>query len=218
MTPIRVFVVDDHELIRRGVSQAFEQEDDFEVVGSAGSVRETLETIGLKGPDVALLDLRLPDGDGIELCREIRSRHPSIKCLLFTSFADDEAVLQAVMAGASGFVLKDIDVARLIDDIRGIASGRSLLEPETIQIVLERASLGSVHDQRAQALTDQERKVLLLVGEGLTNREIAGELFIAEQTVKNYVSSMLKKLRMQRRTQAAIFASELDKQRPKKQP
>lgn len=215
MTPIRVFVVDDHELIRRGVSQAFEEEEDLVVVGTAGSVREALDTIGLKGPDVALLDLRLPDGDGIELCREIRSRHPLTKCLLFTSFADDEAVLQAVMAGASGFLLKDTDVTALVDGIRAIAAGASLLEPETIQRVLDRATSGSVHDQRARDLTEQERNILRLIGEGHTNKEIGAELFIAEQTVKNYVSSLLKKLGMQRRTQAAVFASELEGKRPR---
>lgn len=213
---IRVFVVDDHELIRMGVGQAIDREEDMDLVGMSATARETLDVIGLKGPDVALLDLRLPDGDGVELCREIRSRHPEIRCLLFTSFADDEAVLEAVVAGASGFVLKEIEVETLMEAIRAIGHGRSLLDPDTIHRVLERASDGSELEKRAQGLTEQERNVLRLIGRGLTNREIAGELFIAEQTVKNYVSSLLKKLDLQRRTQAAIFATELERQRPSK--
>jgi len=212
MKPIRVFVVDDHELIRMGIGEAIDREDDLMFVGAAASVGEALNVVGLKGPDVAVLDFRLPDGDGIELCREIRSRYPSVKCLLFTSFADDEAVLQAVMAGASGFMLKDAKVDLLIRSIRDIGKGMSLIAPETVQKVIERVAKGSIQDQRARSLTEQERKILRLIGGGKTNREIATELFLAEQTVKNHVSNLLKKLDMQRRTQAAVFASELDRQ------
>lgn len=210
--PIRVFMVDDHELILRGLREAIAEEPDIEVAGEASSVAEALDRVGQRSCDVAVLDFRLPDGDGIELCREIRSRYPHISCLLFTSFIDDQAVLEAVVAGAAGLVLKDSRIDDLLQAIRSTAAGKSLLDQSTVAQVLDRVRGGS-SDARLAKLTEQETKVFALIGEGLTNREIAERLFIAEQTVKNYVSSLLKKLGFSRRTQAALLASEVERDR-----
>jgi two-component system response regulator DevR len=201
----RVFLLDDHEVVRRGVRELIEVEDDLEVVGEASTAAEALTRIPLTHPDVAILDVRLPDGDGIEVCREVRSEAPDVACLMLTSFADDEALLGAVIAGASGYVLKQIRGSDLVGSIRRIASGESLLDPHLV--ALAKARLGrEQEDERLGRLSPQERRILDLIAEGKTNREIAGALYLAEKTVKNYVSNVLVKLGMKRRTEAAVFA------------
>lgn len=209
---INVFVVDDHELVRRGLVDLISAEEDLEVVGQAGSVKDALSTLELNMktlPQVAVLDVRLPDGNGIELCREIRSLYPDTRVLMLTSFSDDEALLGAVLGGASGFVIKDIKNLDLLDAIRKVARGDNLLDTSlatTVRGRLREASnpAGGIHE-----LTDQERKVLEHIGQGLTNRQIANSMFLAEKTVKNYVSSLLAKLGLERRTQAAALAVRL---------
>ena len=208
--PIRVFLLDDHEVVRRGLRELLDPEPDLEVVGESGSAAEALRRIPALRPDVAVLDARLPDGSGIDVCRDIRSKHPEIQALILTSFDDDDALFAAIMAGAAGYVLKDIHGDDLVDAIRRVNSGQSLLDPAVTGQVLERLRHGKPEDKRLAALSDQERRVLSLIGEGLTNRQIAEQMFLAEKTVKNYVSSLLSKLGMERRTQAAIFATRLE--------
>jgi DNA-binding NarL/FixJ family response regulator len=210
---VRVFLLDDHEVVRRGVRSLIEVEGDLVVVGEAGTAAEALARIPPTKPDVAIIDVRLPDGNGVEVCREIRSRHPEIQCLVLTSFADDEALFDAIMAGAAGYLLKQIKENDLVDAIRRVASGQSLLDPQITTRVLERLRRPPVEDERLAALTDQERKILDLIAEGLTNRQIGERIFLAEKTVKNYVSNMLAKLGMERRTEAAVFAARLKDQR-----
>jgi two-component system, NarL family, response regulator DevR len=207
---IRVFLLDDHEIVRRGVRELLELEDDIEVVGEADTAERALARIPATRPDVAILDVRLPDGDGIEVCREIRSTHDGVACLILTSFSDDEALVQAVVAGAAGYLLKQIRGTDIVDAVRRVARGESLLDPATARRVRERLRRTPVEDERLARLTAQERRVLLLIADGLTNRQIAGELHLAEKTVKNYVSALLAKLGMQRRTQAAVFVARLD--------
>jgi DNA-binding NarL/FixJ family response regulator len=208
-----VFLVDDHELVRRGISDLLGLEDDMEVVGEAGSVAKALTRIPASRPDVAVLDVRLPDGSGVEVCRELRSALPELHCLMLTSYADDEALFDAIMAGSSGYVLKDIRGNDLVKAIRQVAAGQSLLDPVATQRVLERLRRGTEQDQRLDGLSDQERRILELIGEGLTNRQIGESMHLAEKTVKNYVSSLLAKLGMERRTQAAAFAAKLSVER-----
>ena len=196
--------LDDHEIVRRGLRELLEQESDLEVVGEGGTAEEALGRIPATHPDVAVLDVRLPDGDGVEVCREIRSRHPEINCLMLTSFSDDEALLSAIMAGASGYLLKQVKGTDLVDAIRRVAAGESLLDPSMTARVLEHLRAPAEKDELA-GLTDQERRVLDLVAEGLTNRQIGERMFLAEKTVKNYVSSILAKLGLERRTQAAVL-------------
>lgn len=210
MDQIRVFLLDDHELVRRGLADLLGVESDLEVVGEANSVAEAMVRIPATQPDVAVLDVRLPDGSGVEVCRDIRSQMPDVKCLMLTSFSDDEALFDAIMAGASGYVLKEIRGHDLVDAIRQVAAGKSLLDPSLTQKVLERLRRGSEEDERLAALSDQERRILELIGEGLTNRQIGEQMHLAEKTVKNYVSSLLAKLGMERRTQAAAFVARLD--------
>lgn len=207
--PIRVFLLDDHEVVRRGLAELLTAEGDVTVVGEAGTAADALARIPPTRPDVAVLDVRLPDGDGVEVCREIRSRHPEVQCLILTSFADDEALFQAIMAGAAGFVLKQVRGADLLDAVRRIAAGQSLLDPAVTARVLERVRRGPEEDERLAQLTPQERNILELIAEGLTNRQIAERVHLAEKTVKNYVSNLLAKLGMERRTQAAVFAARL---------
>jgi DNA-binding NarL/FixJ family response regulator len=202
-----VFFLDDHEVVRRGLVDLVSMEPDMEVVGEASTAAEALQRIPAVTPDVAVLDVRLPDGTGVEVCREIRSQLPGVQCLMLTSYADDEALFDAIMAGASGYVLKDIKGNDLVDAIRTVASGRSLLDPATTQRVMERLRAPRETDDRLAALTDQERRILDLIGDGLTNRQIGEHMFLAEKTVKNYVSSLLAKLGMERRTQAAAFVA-----------
>ncbi|MEV7795817.1 response regulator transcription factor [Streptomyces sp. NPDC087512] len=207
---IRVFLLDDHEVVRRGVHELLAQEADMEVVGEAGTAADALARVPATRPDVAVLDVRLPDGSGVEVCREIRSRDESVRCLMLTSFADDEALFDAIMAGASGYVLKDIRGAELLAAVRDVAGGRSLLDPAATARVLERLRAGGARgDERLAGLTVQERRILELIGEGLTNRAIGERLHLAEKTIKNYVSSLLAKLGMQRRSQAAAFVARM---------
>ena len=210
VTHIRVFLLDDHELVRRGLTDLLGVESDIEVVGEASSVAEAMARIPATRPDVAVLDVRLPDGSGVEVCRDIRSQMPDVKCLMLTSFSDDEALFDAIMAGASGYVLKEIRGNDLVDAIHQVAAGKSLLDPSLTQKVLERLRRGNAEDERLAALSDQERRILELIGEGMTNRQIGEEMHLAEKTVKNYVSSLLAKLGMERRTQAAAFVARIE--------
>ncbi|WP_307781170.1 response regulator transcription factor [Rhabdothermincola sediminis] len=207
--PIRVFLLDDHEVVRRGLRELLEGAGDMEVIGEASTAEEALRRIPATNPDVAVLDVRLPDGDGVEVCREVRSKMPQLHCLMLTSYADDEALFDAIMAGAAGYVLKQIRASELVDAVRAVASGQSLLDPSVTARVLDRLRNGSVGDERVEALTDQERRILDLLAEGLTNREIADRMYLAEKTVKNYVSNLLSKMGMQRRTEAAVYAARL---------
>jgi DNA-binding NarL/FixJ family response regulator len=209
MEPIRVFLLDDHEIVRRGLADLIGLEKDMEVVGEAGSVHDALVRIPATRPDVAVLDVRLPDGNGVEVCREIRSTMPEVSALMLTSYSDDEALFDAIMAGASGYVLKEIRGNDLIEAIRQVAAGNSLLDPVATARVLDRMRNGDKHDPRLKALSDQERRILELIGEGMTNRQIGEQMHLAEKTVKNYVSSLFVKLGMERRTQAAAFAARL---------
>jgi two-component system response regulator DevR len=204
---ITVFLVDDHEIVRRGVCDVLAGEQGLEVVGEAASCREALARIPAIKPDVALLDVRLPDGNGIELCRDLRSAIPDLRCLVLTSFADDEALTDAVLAGAAGYLLKQVLGADLVQAIHAVGAGRSLLDPRAADAAM--AKLREPRSDPTATLTEQERRVLDLIGRGLTNRQIAGQMALAEKTVKNYVSNLLAKLGLQRRTQAAVLATEL---------
>ncbi|QDY77891.1 response regulator [Streptomyces qinzhouensis] len=207
---ITVFLLDDHEVVRRGVHELLSVEDDIVVVGEAGTAEDALARIPATRPDVAVLDVRLPDGSGVEVCREIRSRDESIKCLMLTSFADDEALFDAIMAGASGYVLKAIRGNELLSAVRDVAAGRSLLDPVATARVLARLRDGGPkRDDKLASLTEQERRILDLIGEGMTNRAIGERLHLAEKTIKNYVSSLLSKLGMERRSQAAAYVARL---------
>lgn len=206
---IRVFLLDDHEVVRRGLADLLQSGGDIEVVGESGSAQEATRRIPALRPDVAILDARLPDGNGIDVCRDVRTVDSSIKGLILTSYEDDEALFAAIMAGAAGYVLKQIRGTDLVDAVRRVAAGQSLLDPAVTQRVLERIRSGVEKPRELQALTEQERRILEYVAEGLTNREIAGKMFLAEKTVKNYVSSLLAKLGLERRTQAAVLATRL---------
>ena len=206
---IRVFLLDDHEVVRRGVRDMLE-EAGLDVVGEASTAEEAVRRIPAILPDVAVLDVRLPDGNGVEVCREVRDLVPGLACLMLTSYSDDEALFEAIMAGASGYVLKQIKGTELVDAIKTVAGGQSLLDPAATARVLDRLRAGSPEDDKIASLTDQERKLLDLLAQGLTNREIAGKMFLAEKTVKNYVSNLLAKMGMQRRTEAAVYAARLE--------
>ena len=205
--PITVFLLDDHEIVRRGVRELLEAEPDIEVIGEAGTAASALARIPALLPDVAILDVRLPDGDGVSVCRDIRSALPQVACLMLTSFGDDEALFDAIMAGAAGYVLKQIRGTDLVGVVRTISAGQSLLDPDAASKVMRRMrDQGSRADPLA-ALTGQERRILELIGAGLTNRQIGERMFLAEKTVKNYVSGLFAKLGMERRTQAAAYAA-----------
>ncbi|MET9655932.1 response regulator transcription factor [Streptomyces sp. NPDC006510] len=208
---ITVFLLDDHEVVRRGVHELLSSEADIEVVGEAGTAADALVRIPATRPDVAVLDVRLPDGSGVEVCREVRSQDENINCLMLTSYADDEALFDAIMAGASGYVLKAIRGDELLNAVRDVAAGKSLLDPVATARVLERLRDGEKGrgEDKLAGLTDQERKILDLIGEGLTNRVIGERLHLAEKTIKNYVSSLLSKLGMERRSQAAAYVARL---------
>jgi DNA-binding NarL/FixJ family response regulator len=210
VTAIRVFLLDDHEIVRRGVRDLLEADGDIEVVGEASTAAEALARVPAVKPDVAVLDVRLPDGDGVTVCRELRSKLPDLPCLMLTSFADDEALFDAIMAGASGYVLKQVRGVDILGAVRTVAAGGSLLDPGTTARVMARLRDQATASDPLQGLTDQERRVLELIGEGLTNRQIGERMFLAEKTVKNYVSSLLAKLGMERRTQAAAFVVRLE--------
>jgi two-component system response regulator DevR len=206
---IRIFLLDDHEIVRRGLAELLNLELDMQVVGEASSAAEALHRIPAARPNVAVLDVRLPDGNGVEVCREIRSLMPEVRCLMLTSYADDEAHFNAVMAGASGYVLKDIRGNDLLSAVRQVAAGKSLLDPAATQRVLDRLRTAEQVDDRLKGLSDQERRILELIGEGMTNRQIGQTMHLAEKTIKNYVSSLLAKLGMERRTQAAAFVARM---------
>jgi two-component system response regulator DevR len=210
---IRIFLLDDHEVVRRGVRDLLESEPDLEVVGEASTAAEAVARIPATTPDVAVLDVRLPDGTGVEVCREVRSQRPDLACLMLTSYADDEALFESIVAGASGYVLKEVRGGELIDSIRRVAAGETLLDPAVTTRVLERLRRGPEEDSRLAGLTDQERRILELLADGLTNRQIAEAMFLAEKTVKNYVSNLLAKLGMSRRTEAAVYAARLAERR-----
>jgi DNA-binding NarL/FixJ family response regulator len=206
---VRVFLLDDHEVVRRGIGDLLDAEPDMQVVGEAATAREALARIPALRPHVAVLDVRLPDGDGVTVCREIRSQMPQVACLMLTSFADDEALFDAIMAGAAGYVLKQVRGSDLVNAIRTVAGGGSMLDPKATSQVMARLRAGSQQPDPLSGLSDQERRILDLIGEGLTNRQIGEQLYLAEKTVKNYVSSLLAKLGMERRVQAAVYATEL---------
>src|ERR1700722_11590491 len=206
---IKVFLLDDHEIVRRGVRELLEAESDITVIGEAGTAESALARIPALRPDVAVLDVRLPDGDGVSVCREIRSRLPDLACLMLTSFGDDEALFDAIMAGAAGYVLKQIRGIDLVGAVRTVASGASLLDPQAASRVMRRMRDQAERADPLAGLTPQERRILELIGEGLTNRQIGERMFLAEKTVKNYVSALFAKLGMQRRTQAAAYATKI---------
>jgi two-component system, NarL family, response regulator DevR len=210
---IGVFLLDDHEVVRRGVRDMLEAEGDLTVVGEAGTASEALGRVLATRPDVAVLDVRLPDGNGVEVCREIRSAMPEVACLMLTSYSDDDALFEAIMAGAAGYVLKQIRGNELISAIRKVASCASLLDSAVTGRVLARLRNPAPEDPRLASLSNQERRILDLIALGYTNRQIAGEINLAEKTVKNYVSNLLTKLGMERRTEAAVFAARLSMSR-----
>jgi len=206
---IRVFLLDDHEVVRRGLADLLQAEGDIEVVGESGSAVEATHRVPALRPDVAILDARLPDGNGVDVCRDVRAVDPTIKGLILTSYEDDEALFAAIMAGAAGYVLKQIRSTDLVDAVRRVAAGQSLLDPAVTARVLERIRTGIEEPAELRSLTDQERRILEYIAEGLTNHEIAQRMFLADKTVKNYVSSVLAKLGLERRTQAAVLATRL---------
>ena len=206
---IRVFLIDDHELVRRGLKGLLEAEADIDVVGEAATSESAIDRMKALQPDVALLDVRLPDGDGVSLCRDIRSVLPGTACLMLTAYSDDKALMGAIMAGAAGFVMKQTSGSELVGAVRTVAAGQSTLDAHTAQRVMERLRERTSGPDPVSALSRQEKRVLDLISEGLTNRQIAGRMFLSEKTVKNYVSSLLGKLGMQRRSQAAAFAARM---------
>ena len=213
---IKVFLLDDHEIVRRGVRDLLEADGDITVVGEAGTGAQALERIPLAAPDVCLLDVQLPDGSGVTVCRDVRSVRPELGCLMLTSFSDDEALFEAVMAGASGYVLKQVRGSDIVDAVRRVARGESLLDPLLTSRIIERLRRGPEEDERLRDLTGQERRILGLLADGKTNRQIADEMFLAEKTVKNYVSNLLSKMGMSRRTEAAVYAARLEERNDRK--
>ena len=203
---VRVFLVDDHEVVRRGLRELFEPQEDLEVVGEAGNAEEALDRVPGAKPDVALLDVRLPGESGIELCRDLRTALPDLRCLMLTSFADDDALFSAILAGASGYLLKEIRGPELVSAVRRVAAGQSLIDPALTATVMDRLR-GHREDERLAKLSPQERRILDLIAEGKTNRQIGTELYLAEKTVKNYVSNLLTKMGFARRTEAAVYAT-----------
>lgn len=203
---VRVLVVDDHEVVRRGLCEILEQEPDLTICGQAGTAAQAIELTESTSPDVVVLDVRLPDGDGVSVCRELRQGAVRPACLILTSYPDDEVLVAAVVAGAAGFLLKEVRGLDLVSAVRTVAAGGSLLTPEATSLVLERLRHAEATDDPARSLTTRERRVFELIGAGLSNRQIAQEMELAEKTVKNHVSSLLRKLHLQRRTQAAVLA------------
>jgi DNA-binding NarL/FixJ family response regulator len=204
---IGVFLLDDHEIVRLGVRELLESQPDIKVVGEAGTAASALARIPALKPDVAVLDVRLPDGDGVSVCRQIRSAMPEVACLMLTSYADDQALFDAVLAGAAGYVLKEIRGSDLVGAVRTVASGQSMLDPAAAAALMARLRDEASHPDPLAGLTGQERKILELIGEGLTNRQIGEQMFLAEKTIKNYVSGLFAKLGMERRSQAAAYAA-----------
>jgi two-component system response regulator DevR len=213
---IGVFLLDDHEVVRRGVRELLETEPDIAVVGEASTASEALARVPALRPHVAILDVRLPDGDGVSVCRELRSRMPQLACLMLTSFPDDDALFDAIMAGAAGYLLKQVRGSDIVTAVRTVAGGGSMLDAKATTQVMARLRAGTQRRDPLGGLTEQERRILHLIGEGMTNRQIGEQLFLAEKTVKNYVSSLLAKLGMQRRVQAAVYATELERDERKR--
>lgn len=207
MAKLKVLLVDDHEVVRAGIKALLDAEDDIKVVGEAGTVAEGVRRVGYDDPDVVVLDVRLPDGSGVEACRDIRSRFPAVKVLMLTSFADEEALMSAILAGASGYVLKRVKMTDLVDDIRKVGAGESLLDPEMTDRLFQRLRSGPQSDPLLSKLSKQERTIVRYIADGLTNKEIADKMFLAEKTVKNYVSNLLGKLGMARRSEAAAYVA-----------
>lgn len=211
---IRLFLLDDHEIVRMGLRELFEAEDDLEVVGEASTAEDALLRVPPTRPDVAVLDVRLPDASGIEVCRDLRATMPELRCLMLTSFADDQALFSAILAGASGYLLKQIRGTELVNAVRRVAAGQSLIDPALTASVIERLR-GGQEDERIAKLSPQERRILDLIAEGKTNRQIGAEMYLAEKTVKNYVSNLLSKMGFARRTEAAVYAARLSERRQK---
>ena len=211
-TPIRVFLLDDHDIVRRGVADLISTDPGITVVGEARTAQEALHRIPAARPDVAILDARLPDGSGIDVCRDIRSAMPDVRCVMLTSYDDNDALMASVLAGAAGYLLKDIRGTSLLDAIHAAATGGSLIDPAVLEQVLARLRDGAPTDPRLASLTPREREILLLIADGLTNRQIGDRMFLAEKTIKNYVSVVLRKLDMHRRSQAAVYGAEVRRQ------
>jgi two-component system, NarL family, response regulator DevR len=209
LVTIRVFLLDDHQLVREGIRSLLDSDEEIEVVGEAATGPEAIARVPLAKPDVAILDVRLEEGDGIEVCRELRSASPDLVCLMLTSFADDEAMYASVMAGAAGYVLKQIKARDLIEDVKKVASGASLMDPRAVARVVERITNPPTTDSIRSSLSSQESRILDLIAEGKTNKQIAKAMFLSENTVKNYVTNLLRKLKMTSRTEAAIYATKL---------
>ena len=206
---IRVFLLDDHELVREGIRSLLESDDEIEIVGEASTGEEALTRAPLARPDVAILDVRLENGNGIEVCRDLRSAMPDLACLMLTSFADDEALYSSVMAGAAGYVLKQIKARDLIDDVKKVATGASLMDPRAVARVVERIANPPKLDPALSSLSPQEGRILDLIADGKTNKQIADAMFLSENTVKNYVTALLRKLKVTSRTEAAIYATKI---------
>jgi len=215
---MRILLVDDHEVVRKGLKSLLDSQDDMEVVGEAGTVADAVKRVGFDEPEIVVLDVRLPDGSGVEACREIRQRFPDVNVLMLTSFADEEALLSAIIAGASGYVLKRIQGTELIDSIRRVSRGESLLDPEMTQKLFKKLRGDEPEDPLIAKLSPQERTILGHIAEGKTNRQIAEDMFLAEKTVKNYVSNLLSKLGMNRRTEAAAYMARLTAQKQEEYP
>ena len=210
MEQIRIVLVDDHEVVRAGIKALLDAQDDMEVVGEAGTVEDGIKRVGFDEPDVVVLDVRLPDGSGVEACREIRSRFPDVKVLMLTSFADEEALLAAILAGAAGYVLKRVKGIDLVEDIRRVGAGESLLDPDMTEKLFDRLRSGPRTDPLLALLSDQEHEIVMRIADGKTNKQIAEEMFLAEKTVKNYVSNLLAKLGMSRRSEAAAYVARME--------
>lgn len=210
MDPIRIVLVDDHEVVRAGIKAMIDAQEDMEVVGEAGTVEDGVRRVGYDEPDVVVLDVRLPDGSGVEACRDIRDRFPDVKVLMLTSFADEEALMSAILAGAAGYVLKRVKGTDLVDSIRRVGSGESLLDPEMTDKLFERLRSGPRTDPLLSKLSDQEREIVHHIADGMTNKQIAEAMFLAEKTVKNYVSNLLAKMGMSRRSEAAAYVARLE--------
>jgi DNA-binding NarL/FixJ family response regulator len=210
MGKLKVLLVDDHEVVRAGIKALLDAEEDIVVVGEAGTVAEGVRRVGYDEPDVVVLDVRLPDGSGVEACRDIRSRFPEVKVLMLTSFADEDALMSAILAGASGYVLKRVKMSDLVDDIRRVGAGESLLDPDMTERLFSRLRSGPQDDPLLAKLSKQERTIVAHIADGLTNKQIAEEMFLAEKTVKNYVSNLLTKMGMSRRSEAAAYVARLE--------
>ena len=210
MEPLRIVLIDDHEVVRAGIKSMLDAQEDMEVVGEAGTSEDGIKRVGFDEPDVVVLDVRLPDASGVEACREIRSRFPDVKVLMLTSFADEEALMSAILAGAAGYVLKRVKGTDLVEDIRKVGAGESLLDPDMTEKLFDRLRSGPRTDPLLARLSDQEHEIVMRIADGKTNKQIAEEMFLAEKTVKNYVSNLLAKLGMSRRSEAAAYVARME--------